>query len=384
MNITQLTENTITRLRCQRIAPLLVPYADDRLRRVDRERVEAHLENCPACRAEVKMIAGVGALLRDEALSNASPVAADLSPNLWAGIEAEIRRSGVPLDRSAESPLLRPRRRVGLGWDAAWPSSVPVAAAVFSAVVFGTVLLNHHALTTRISSTASGITQDDAVTVAMRPSASVPGLASAGAAVSPPNASLFFARAKAAAPAAHRAGAGSAHRPAPTAGESELIAAAVAARPTIARNPAVTKSRPTTDLAAVTLRDAAPATSLAPASSAAPLTALVAARNVSAPTGETANVSAPASLPGVPYGVDAVPSGEASARDMSAAAAAPKIADTAVTTSVPAGDSPTSVSASKPVDDDATVRSGAPADQPMADFAVMSRRQRSLFSYTSR
>lgn len=70
---------------CERIGPLLDAYHDGELGRLRRWRVGRHLDGCPACRAELASLGGVGAWVRE-----AVPAPPDAAPDLWSEIRWQL------------------------------------------------------------------------------------------------------------------------------------------------------------------------------------------------------------------------------------------------------------------------------------------------------
>lgn len=99
----------------------LAPYAAGELSLIERARVEADLERCPACRREVEAYR-----LISQALQTSPPIA--MTPGeasaFWPSVQRRIRRGAVSLSRSSH-PGFRE-----LVWDHPRLSFLSVAAAL--------------------------------------------------------------------------------------------------------------------------------------------------------------------------------------------------------------------------------------------------------------
>ena len=106
---------------CKRYAALLAPYSENALSERDGARVRAHLDACPACRAEMATLREISTLLRAH-----KPPAPEPAADLWGRIQAEI----------APAPArVRPRPT---GWRAGL--ALPVAGLAAAALVVGAVV----------------------------------------------------------------------------------------------------------------------------------------------------------------------------------------------------------------------------------------------------
>ena len=140
--------NVIRNFACRSVRPLLLPYDEGGLSASEQARVRLHLAGCLACSAESDALTAVSALLRNPPTAEVCLPKADL----WAGIEAEIRRTGAGSD-----DRVFVKRRPGLAPGFLWPSGIPVAVAVFSAVVFAFALVDaRHVGTTVREADGSG------------------------------------------------------------------------------------------------------------------------------------------------------------------------------------------------------------------------------------
>ncbi len=69
---------------CGNIGPMLDGYFDGELDPSERTRVERHLAGCAVCRRDLASLGAVGNVVR-------ATVAGTRSPDLWRGIEAQLR-----------------------------------------------------------------------------------------------------------------------------------------------------------------------------------------------------------------------------------------------------------------------------------------------------
>jgi anti-sigma factor RsiW len=100
---------------CGNIGPMLDGYFDGELDPSERTRVERHLAGCAVCRRDLASLGAVGNAVR-------ATVAGTRSPDLWRGIEAQLRAPrATPAPRRSRAPL---RRR--------WLPGAAAAAAVAS------------------------------------------------------------------------------------------------------------------------------------------------------------------------------------------------------------------------------------------------------------
>ncbi len=88
---------------CEQIERQLGRYVDNELSAAERDTVEAHIESCSSCRAELEE-------LRDLVADIAKPVSARVPDSLWAGIERRLAQaeqagvSGKPVRPGAVGP----------------------------------------------------------------------------------------------------------------------------------------------------------------------------------------------------------------------------------------------------------------------------------------
>src|SRR5436305_9445794 len=92
-------------------AQLLSAYIDGELLPADRDRLEAHVRNCPACAQELEVMRGVSGALRDIQFD-------ELKPH-------ELSRIHEAIDESADQPILR----VGMALSAVAASILIVGSA---------------------------------------------------------------------------------------------------------------------------------------------------------------------------------------------------------------------------------------------------------------
>jgi hypothetical protein len=312
-----------TRFRCRFDAPLIVPYHENRLNEGDRRRVDVHLASCADCTQSLAALSTMHRLLRDSSATTSHV-------DLWPNIEAEILKSGGAARRGIKAP-----RRPAFGFDSLWPNAVPVAAAVFSAIVFGFAIVNmHHGIPT----TAAPITET-AVTVTLRPMPSVGTRARLNPAMPVRLAAIIRVK--------------------PVRPHTAMVAR---------RAPVVLVSLARVRHSAFSLAGAlrARSSSVGTASANPPYGTLLAA--AAPPPAES-----PALREAAPPDPDAVPAAAMSAP-------APASAETPVNH---ASRTATLAAYRPPSEEDATVRD-APAAAPMSDLAFFSRRQYGLFSYGDR
>ncbi len=111
-------------MRCHRVHRLLPDYIGDELSLKKREQVAKHLEECPACKAELAALRGVW----DDLASQTLPQKGE---EFWQGFTARVMREVKkkrPLPEEHKTPLLFP------GWKVLLPAA-GVAAAVIAAVI---------------------------------------------------------------------------------------------------------------------------------------------------------------------------------------------------------------------------------------------------------
>lgn len=72
---------------------LLSAYIDGELLPVDRDRMEAHVRNCPACAQELELLRGLSSALRDVQFDELNA--------------SELRQIHSAIDESADQPILR-------------------------------------------------------------------------------------------------------------------------------------------------------------------------------------------------------------------------------------------------------------------------------------
>jgi len=112
-------------MRCWRVQRLLPDYLGDELSRKKRERLEGHIEACPACRAELAALQGAWDTLAQQPLPHK---AGEFWDGFTEGVMREIRkRRPVPAEK--KSPLLVP-----------WKVLLPAGGAI-AAVIAGVIAL---------------------------------------------------------------------------------------------------------------------------------------------------------------------------------------------------------------------------------------------------
>jgi len=129
-------------MNCEQIEPQLGSYIDNQLSAAEREHVDAHLESCSSCRAEL-------AELRDLVDGIARPETVSVPDALWASIE---RR----LDQTQRSASPAPSARRGGLRIAPWA----IAAGVVLAVGLGLVGLSSFETTAYASTVDFGVLLD--------------------------------------------------------------------------------------------------------------------------------------------------------------------------------------------------------------------------------
>src|SRR4030042_842426 len=111
-------------MRCHRVHRLLPDYIGDELSLKKREQVAKHLEECPACKAELAALRGVW----DDLALQTLPQKGE---EFWQGFTARVMREVKkkrPMPEDDKGPLLFP------GWRVLLPAA-GVAAAVIAVVI---------------------------------------------------------------------------------------------------------------------------------------------------------------------------------------------------------------------------------------------------------
>jgi len=111
-------------MRCHRVHRLLPDYIGDELSLKKREQVAKHLEECPACKAELAALRGVW----DDLALQTLPQKGE---EFWQGFTARVMREVKkkrPMPEEHKAPLLFP------GWKVLLPAA-GVAAAVIAVVI---------------------------------------------------------------------------------------------------------------------------------------------------------------------------------------------------------------------------------------------------------
>jgi hypothetical protein len=112
-------------MRCHRVHRLLPDYIGDELSFTKREQVEEHLQECPACRAELAALQGVWEGLAGQALPQKGE-------EFWQGFTARVMsavRRKRPLPAERKTPLLFP------GWQVLLPAAAAAAAIIMAVIV---------------------------------------------------------------------------------------------------------------------------------------------------------------------------------------------------------------------------------------------------------
>ena len=104
-------------MTCQDMAPLIDALADGSLPAADRARVEAHLDSCPSCRADLD------GLQRVMGATAALPRAREPRRDLWESVVARL--DDPPAEAAPKLPAARP-------W---WQRPAPLAAAAVALIV---------------------------------------------------------------------------------------------------------------------------------------------------------------------------------------------------------------------------------------------------------
>jgi len=111
-------------MKCEEIQAILADYEVGGLEPPQRAAVEAHLARCDACQAELRLLAGIGALL-------AQAPAYEPPADLWHRVERKIAApEPVGWSRRLSDFLAPPLRRVAIG------AAVAAAAATVGLVLW--------------------------------------------------------------------------------------------------------------------------------------------------------------------------------------------------------------------------------------------------------
>jgi anti-sigma factor RsiW len=88
---------------CSSVDPLITPYVDDELARVEREAVDAHVQRCPSCRARVAVERTVRDLIRAKrpAIDSGGCASAVLRASISRACHGGVRRSAFVWMRRA-------------------------------------------------------------------------------------------------------------------------------------------------------------------------------------------------------------------------------------------------------------------------------------------
>ncbi|MCJ7664258.1 MAG: zf-HC2 domain-containing protein [Desulfobacterales bacterium] len=112
-------------MRCHRVQRLLPDYIADELSTAKRERVEQHLEKCPACRAELAALQGVWDGLAHQLLPQKGEAFwGEFSRGVMAGIK---KKRLIPAEK--KTPLLLP------GWRVLLPAAGAAAAVIVAVII---------------------------------------------------------------------------------------------------------------------------------------------------------------------------------------------------------------------------------------------------------
>jgi hypothetical protein len=111
-------------MKCHRVHRLLPDYIGDELSLKKREQVAKHLEECPACKAELAVLQGVW---DDLALQTLPQKGEEFWQGFTARVMREVRRKR-PMTADQKTPLLFP------GWKVLLPAA-GVAAAIIAVVI---------------------------------------------------------------------------------------------------------------------------------------------------------------------------------------------------------------------------------------------------------
>jgi hypothetical protein len=102
-------------MNCEQWLPLIEEYVDGELEGASAKTLRSHLASCPACASEYKQ------LLREQDLYQSYARDVEVTPALWAGVQARIQQDG------AGPSILERLRRLGSAF-AAGPRLSPVYA----------------------------------------------------------------------------------------------------------------------------------------------------------------------------------------------------------------------------------------------------------------
>jgi len=116
-------------MRCRRVQRLLPDYLGDELSPRKRERVEGHLEACPACRAELAALQGAWTGLAQQPQPQK---AGEFWEGFTAGVMREIRKRR-PVPEEKRFPLLVP-------WKFLLPAGGAIAAVIVGVIALKVVL----------------------------------------------------------------------------------------------------------------------------------------------------------------------------------------------------------------------------------------------------
>jgi len=112
-------------MRCHRVQRLLPDYIGDELSLKKREEVAEHLEQCPACKAELAAFQGVW----DDLALQTLPQKGE---EFWQGFTARVMREVKkkrPMPAEQKTPLLFP------GWRVLLPAAAAAAAIIMAVIV---------------------------------------------------------------------------------------------------------------------------------------------------------------------------------------------------------------------------------------------------------
>jgi len=112
-------------MRCHRVQRLLPDYIGDELSLKKREEVAEHLEQCPACQAELAALQGVW----DDLALQTLPQKGE---EFWQGFTARVMREVKkkrPMPAEQKTPLLFP------GWRVLLPAAAAAAAIIMAVIV---------------------------------------------------------------------------------------------------------------------------------------------------------------------------------------------------------------------------------------------------------
>ena len=112
-------------MRCHRVQRLLPDYIGDELSLKKREEVAEHLEQCPACKAELAAFQGIW----DDLALQTLPQKGE---EFWQGFTARVMREVKkkrPMPAEQKTPLLFP------GWRVLLPAAAAAAAIIMAVIV---------------------------------------------------------------------------------------------------------------------------------------------------------------------------------------------------------------------------------------------------------